>query len=227
MNLGNTFLRSIVYFVLVIAFLVLGFFVVTYAAGYTVDFRNRQVSKTGLISLTVKTPDTQIYVNDKIVGNSTMVLRTLSPGAYKIEIKKQNFHDWSKTVELHEQEAVTLSNIILFRQDPLFESYDSNVTVQGLAGLADLDSIDISGGEIYQNDDLVTRLSTDIFGASWYPDHKHISFSSDGMFRIIDVDGSNMIELFKKDSNSPVIFVSSGIFVIFEDKNQIFRAQIR
>ncbi len=227
MNSNNAFVRSLVYLFLVIAFLVLGFFIVTYAAGYTIDFKNRQVSKTGLINLTVRTPDTMIYLDEKLVGNGSMVLRSLQPGNFKIKIKKEGFRDWSKTVKLHEQEAMTLSNIVLFRKDPPIEMYDSKLTEQDLANLSNLDSINIMGGEIYQNDDLVTRLSTDVFGASWYTDHNHISFSSDGSFRIVDIDGNNMVELFKKDSRSYVTFASSGKFVIFEDKGQTFRAQIR
>jgi len=216
-----------VYLVLVVAFLILGFFIVTYAAGYTIDFKNRQVSKTGLINLTVRTPDTMVYLNKKFVGNGNMVLRSLEPGDFTVEIKKDGFHDWSKTINLHEQEAVSLSNIVLFLKDPIIEQYDPKLTEKTLSDMANFDAITVSGGEIFQNNYFLTRLSTDVYGASWYPDRKQIIFSSDGFLRVIDLDGSNMVELFKKDSRSYVTFASSGKYVIFENNGQTFRAQIR
>lgn len=227
MNLSNPILRSVLYLLLVILFLVMGFFIVTYAAGYTIDFKNRQVSKTGLINLIVKTPNVQIYLNDKLVGDKTMILRGLSPDRYKIDVEKDNFHNWTQTIELHEQEAITLTGIVLFRQNPQIELYDSVLNPDSLASLADTESIAVSDGEIYQNDNLVTRLTTEISAASWYPDHKHIVFSSNGKLCIIDTNGTNVIELFKKDSKSFVVFASSGKYVIFEDNGQIYRAQIK
>ena len=227
MNFRKKLVLPLVYLFLVISFIVLGFFIVTYAAGYTVDFKSRQISSTGLISLQVKTGSAQIYLNEKYVGNQSMVLRSLEDGTYRIVIKKEGYHDWQKTVQLHEQEALILENIVLFIKEPTLEQYNSNITVKNLPSMSDQDGLYFNKGEIFNNDELVTRLSKDVSGVCWFPDQNHIAFTSEGFLQIIDADGNNNIQLIKKDSNSPVIFTNSGRFVIFENEGKLVKAKIR
>lgn len=228
MNLNNIVLRSIIGFLIAVAFVVAGFFIVTYAAGYTVDFKSKQISKTGLITVRSTTELSQIYVNSNKVGTKSVTLRNLEPGNYKIVVSKEGYQDWQKSIELKEQEAVLLDNIILFKKSPIIEEYTTGgVDVDNISTLADQDGLASNSGEIFINADMVTRFSGDVFGLSWYPAHKYVAFTLENKFYIMSVDGKNLCEIASKNSESPVIFTNSGKYVVFENNGKIFRSQIR
>jgi len=228
MNLNGTVARTFVYILIAIAFVVAGFFIVTYAAGYSIDFKSRQISKTGLVSIQVQTEDTQIYLNSELIGTKSTTLRNLEPGKYFIEVTRDGFWSWSKSIELNEQEAISVGNIILFRKDAPTEPYSTGgITIGNIGSIADENGISTHSGEIFVDDEMITRFSTEVSGLSWYPSNRYISFTTDGVLYIMSTDGTNLVKLAEKTSESPAVFTNSGKFVVFENNGQIFRSQIR
>lgn len=215
------------FLVTAVLFLIVGFLVVSYAAGYKIDFVNRSMRQTAMIDIQTKTKDSEIYLNNKLVGTESHVARDLDPGVYEVRVSKVGYHDWNKSVKLNAGQAEVLNDIKLFLLEPKIEEFVSDLNIPSLLKLSDTDNIVSSAGEIYQNGQLVTRLSSDIQGVCWYPDRKYIAFSTNSKLNIVEIDGTNLIEILEKDSSSPVIFVNSGVSVIYENKGKVFRATIR
>lgn len=219
---------KIVSFVLSLFFFILiGTYVVFYAAGYKVDLVNRSIKQTGMIEVQSKTKDSQIFLNNESKGAETAVIRDLVPGSYDVLVTKEGYHDWSKKINLQAGQAEIINDVVLFLKEPKIEEFVSDLNSDSLLKLADTDGINVNSGEIYQNGLLVTRLGNDPTGTCWYPNRKYIAFTNEKYLNIIEIDGTNQIALLEKDSDSPVIFVNSGMSLMFKNQDKIFRATIR
>jgi len=218
--------RFITYILAAIVFVACGLYIVCYAAGYKIDFVNREIKQTAMID--VQADDlSEVMLDNKSVGFGRKILRDIEPGSYNIEVKKPGYYPWYRTVELSAGQASILNDVILFKQGISAEQFNSEVNSDSLTKLSDTDNITVSKGEIYQNGQFVTRLSSDVTGACWYTDRRYIAFTAGGKLNIIEIDGTNQVELLTKTSNSPAIFVNSGKSVIFENDNKILQAQIK
>lgn len=215
-------------FILVmLMFLVTAFFVVCYAAGYKIDIVNRQIKQTAMLDIQTRTKDSQIFLNGELKGSQSLIARDLEPGAYDVKVSKDGYHDWTKSVDLEPGQAETLNDISLFLIKPNVEEFQNDINTQSLIKLSDTDDIGATSGELFQNNQLVTRISADIRGACWYPDRRYIAFTADGKLSIIETDGTNKVEILDKNSDTPVVFVNSGLSVIFENDGKTYRATIR
>lgn len=210
-----------------VVFVVTAFFVITYAAGFKVDIVNRQIKQTAMLDVQTRIKDSKIFLNGEEKGVESMVARDLEPGTYEVKVSKEGYHDWIKKVDLRPGQAETLNDIALFLVEPKIEDFQSDMNSTLLTRLSDTDNLSTQSGELFQNGVFVTRLSSDIKSPSWYPDRKYIAFTADKKLKIIEIDGTNQVDLLPKDSDSPVVFVNSGVSVIFENEGKIRRATIR
>lgn len=215
------------YFLTAISFIIIAFFVVSYAAGYKIDLVNRKIKQTAMLDVQTKTKDSKIFLNGEEQGTGSAIIRDLEPGTYEVKVSKDGYHEWSKTISLAPGQAETLNDVSLFLLEPVSEEFKDELNTSSISKLADTDNLYSNGGEIYENNLLVTRLSTDIFGLSWYPDRRYIAFTTNDKLNIIEIDGTNRIELLDKKSDSSVVFVNSGVSVIYENDGKIYRATIR
>jgi hypothetical protein len=207
-------------------FIVCAIVVVTYAAGYKIDIQNRNITKTSLISIQVDSAKQSVYLNGNLAGSGSQTIRNLTTGNFQVEVKQDDYYDWSKTVDLEPGQAIVYSGIELFLKTPQEQKitgFDNN-TFQSLADNSDLT---VSQGEIRYNNNLVTRFSGEVTGVSWYPGRQYIAFTNGGKLKIISIDGSNLYEILDKNSTSSVLFTNSGSTVIYESDGQDFQAKIR
>ncbi|MCX6809525.1 MAG: PEGA domain-containing protein [Candidatus Berkelbacteria bacterium] len=195
-----------------------------YVTGYQIDLVNKDIKQTGIIS--VQTDNANIYLDDKLVGNGRVTLRNITPNSYNIKVTKEGYHIWEKNIKLEAGEAEILNNIVLFKENiiPREFSVDQNDFFNKIADTA---QIRVDGGEIYQNDQLVTRFDKNIYGASWYPNNQYIAFTYNAKLHIMEIDATNDIEILDKDSQTPIVFVNSGKSVIYENNGKVYQADIR
>lgn len=210
-----------------LAFLLVASFVITYAAGYKVDIVNRKIKQTAMLDVQTRVKDSEIIVNGEAKGSGSVILRDLEPGKYEIIVKKEGYHSWEKTVELKPGQAETINDIALFLVNPSTEEFNIEIKPESISKLAETSDIKSLGGEIFQNGTLVTRVSTDATGACWYPNRRYIAFTTEDRLNIIEIDGTNRIELLEKKSGSPVVFVNSGVSVIYESDGKVYRSTIK
>ena len=219
--------RSILYAIIFVLFVGCGITIITYAAGYKIDISQKSILQTGLISIQTKTQDSKIYVDGNPIGEGGVTLRNLEPKNYSIVVQADGFNDWATKVDLQPGEATIVSDIILFRLNPKAVEDKSSITSNSLSDLSDTQNLNCSSGEIYANGKFVTRLNNNPTGLSWYADRGYIAFTYNGKLMIIQTDGSNLVEITDKSSNSPVIFTSSGKYMIYEHNGKIYKAEIR
>lgn len=96
------------------------YFVILFARGYRPDFTRRSLQPTGLLVLKSLPDGAQIYINGKLTSATDTTIN-LTPGTYKVEIKKQGFSSWAKTLQI-DAEVVTRSVATLFPSVPSFKA---------------------------------------------------------------------------------------------------------
>lgn len=100
--------KKLIFFVIFIVCFVI---VISYARGYRINFKEKTLTSTGIISLNSTPKSAKIYINDQFKGLTDTNL-TLPPGEYKIEIKKDGYISWSKTVKLKGELVVNIDPIL-------------------------------------------------------------------------------------------------------------------
>ncbi|MGB9883031.1 MAG: PEGA domain-containing protein [Microgenomates group bacterium] len=104
---------KLIFFVI---FIVLFVIVVSYARGYRINFKEKSLTSTGIISISSTPKSAKIYINGQFKGLTDTNLN-LPPGEYQIEIKKDGYLNWSKKIKL-KGELVVYVDPILFPINP-------------------------------------------------------------------------------------------------------------
>ncbi len=221
------FFRIINYIVLAISFVVVSAVIVIYAAGYKIDFTNRQISQTVTVEVAAVTNDASIYINNILEGTGKVTKRGLPAGHYKIDVKKEGYYPWTKEIDVAAGRAEVIDDPILFLEEAVIEEFSLDGTNESLEKISETDGLGSAEGEIYQNGTFVTRFGSDITGLCWYADRRYLAFSQDGWLKIMSINGTNITNIVAKDSAGPVVFVNSGRSVIYESSGKFYRAQIR
>ncbi|PIS23444.1 hypothetical protein COT49_00015 [candidate division WWE3 bacterium CG08_land_8_20_14_0_20_40_13] len=207
--------------------LLLSWATILYSQGYRVNLNKKQVTvtQTGILSLRSIPEGAKVYLNGKITTATNSTVSSLAPGSYKIEIKKEGFTDWEKTVEVF-NDKVTDITALLISKSPRIEP----LTTYGVAAfsmsndgtkiayatkngkepgiwilpLSGASSISIFGGNrnllVADSSSIAYSLAKSI---SWSPDDKEILIKmSEDKYYLVAVGGSvNQIPL--EDINDP------------------------
>ena len=97
---------------------------ILFARGYRPSIRNGQILPTGLLVANSYPDGAQVYVDGQL-KSATNTTINLSPGSYKVEIKKEGYQPWQKTLSI-EQEIVTRATSYLFPSVPAFKAITAN-----------------------------------------------------------------------------------------------------
>jgi len=109
--------RRILFFLLAL-FLIsaISFIVIKIGQGYKPDLSSKSLRPTGLLVATSIPDGAQVFIDSKL-KTATNATLNLSPGEYEIEIKKDGFFPWKKTLEI-KKELVTKTDAYLFSSFP-------------------------------------------------------------------------------------------------------------
>lgn len=210
---------------LIIIFIVLAFFVIGYASGYGLDIKSKTVYRTGIIEVQPQPKECDIYLNDEKVSSGEY-RGNLLPGNYDIKITKNGYFDYNDSVYLSKGQAIILNQVQLFLKDPKIEKFSENSFKNELSKVAETDGLMTTRGEIYQNDNFVTRYSSDLYSPSWFPNRRLISFTKDNRLHLLSIESNYDVDILEKDSKTPAVFVNSGRTVIYENKGELYSAKI-
>lgn len=101
---------------LITAFCIISPLVISYTAGYSYNWSEKKIIKTGVLSIDVEPIDASIHVNnEKIIARSPLRLPNLSPNIYLVSFEKEGYHPWQKEVEINSNQTTYIKNIELFR----------------------------------------------------------------------------------------------------------------
>ncbi len=104
-------------FLALFVFIILGaFLIIKIAQGYRPDFSNWTLRPNGLLVATSTPNGAQLFVDHKLISATNTTIN-LSPGEYEVEIKKDGFIPWKKTLQI-QKEIVTKADAYLFPAFP-------------------------------------------------------------------------------------------------------------
>lgn len=96
---------------------ILSTLVVFSASGYKFSFKEKKLSKTGLIAVSSLPTGAAIHLNGELSGASNTTLSNLVPGDYNVRITKEGYTPWEKDIKV-EEELVTPIEVVLFPSVP-------------------------------------------------------------------------------------------------------------
>ena len=164
-------------------------------------------------------------------GTLPVKISNLIEGDYEITVLSDNYQEWQKVIHVESGQTSNYPNILLFFQEPKEALVDEGLTLESFKKEANnlRQGVRIINSELYWQDQLVSRFSQEILTAYIYPDRKHLLFQVKDEMRIIDLDGSNNLLLFRLSSSAPtlVTFRENGAIVIFLEGEKIFARRIR
>lgn len=207
-----------------------GGWVVLRANGYRLLTNPVRFVKTGLISLRVH-PDSQlsIYLNGKIQPSHQEDFGDLSPGRYTIKITSPGFKNWEQTVTIAAGQAIIRHDITLFYTAPTKEKItDPQQQAEYQPLIQDVSrfqhQLEIIGDEVWAGDELVTRYSSPITEAIWYPDETHILILVKNQLHVVEFPHGNDTPLFDLGTAQNVTFVplDGGQKILVQTDGQLF-----
>lgn len=98
--------------------------VILFAKGYRPNFNQKEISPNGLLVAQSYPDGASIYLNSQL-KSATDTSLTLSPGNYTVEIKKDGFSSWKKSLVV-EAEIVTRATAWLFPSVPSLKAITSS-----------------------------------------------------------------------------------------------------
>jgi len=117
--------RVFLFFIFFFAFLLITPGIILYSIGYRFDFDNQKITQTGAFYFKVFPKRAQIIINPlykkekKVVKTTdfffgTAYIDDFLPKKYEIEIQKNGYYPWKKTLEVKEKQVTDAKNIVLF-----------------------------------------------------------------------------------------------------------------
>jgi len=219
--------------VLSVSFLFSAFIIVLKANGYQFNYKQWKVIQTGMIILDGTPHGAKINVNGRLNGRQLPTrLQALAPGSYEISVFTEGYQNWQRIIRVDEGKAVSFQNIVLFFSNPEeCRVPNSNLTIDQLKQAMTQNNPDLKilGNEIFYQEKLVTRFSSDVLAASIYPDNQHLVFQIDNQIRVIELDGSNNTLLLNLKTTNPsaFIFANNDKTIVYLDQDQIYAKNIR
>jgi len=125
-------IRTILFILVAILFLVLVPIIIGYSQGYRFDFEKKAIVQTGGIYLKVYPAQAKVYIDDKFKGQTRMInddilIQNLLPKKHKIKVEKDGYFAWEKELEVEKKMVTDAKNIILFPNNLKFNQIDSDV----------------------------------------------------------------------------------------------------
>ena len=110
--------RTVLFSICVFLFLVSASAVVFYSQGYRFDFEKKKITKTGAFYFKVLPRSAQIYLNGQLKKETDFIfgsalIENLLPKTYNIQIKKEGYFTWEKTLEIKEKQVTEAKSIVL------------------------------------------------------------------------------------------------------------------
>jgi len=124
--------RIILFSILLLLFCLTIPAVILYSKGYRINFENWEITQTGAFYFKVWPKNVEIYIQERLKAKTdfffgTAFIKDLLPKKYKIEIKKEGYFPWKKTLEIKEKQVTEAKDVVLFPENLRFEPLDKNI----------------------------------------------------------------------------------------------------
>src|SRR3989344_3718181 len=122
-------IRLIILGACAVLFLVATPYILLYSLGYKIDFAKRKIVATGGIYVKALPQGVDIIIDAKIKNKTGVIfnsvfVQNLLPAIHNVAIKKDGYFDYTKNLEVKENEVAKLEHVILFKKDTAFDAVD-------------------------------------------------------------------------------------------------------
>lgn len=126
--------RRILFFISVLFFIILTPILVEYSRGLRFDFRNWQFVETGGFFFKIYAPtEAHIAIDDKPIKTTSAFsyfnnafIQNLAPEIYKVNISKDGYQDWEKSLRIEPELVTEAQNVVLIPKDIEAEKYSND-----------------------------------------------------------------------------------------------------
>jgi len=128
----NHRLRTILFIVLLLAFVTVGPLAVLYSVGWRFDWEQKRFVQWGALYIKAWPKSVNIVLDGKS-GKRTdfffgaAFIEDLHSKDYAVELHKEGYHAWKKELKVNERQVTELKYTILFPRDPGFSSLSKNL----------------------------------------------------------------------------------------------------
>lgn len=141
--------RRIIFWLLVLFFILVTPLVLSYALGYSYDWPEHRLVKTGAFYFKSKPAKAKIYINGKYRGKTSRLIKRLKPRTYQVRISMEGDHPWEKQLSIQSRQITEARNIVLFPKNPSIN--------EAAQGIVDIEEFLKSPGQI-SNEQKANRL---------------------------------------------------------------------
>jgi len=125
-------IKKIFLLTLAVSFLITSFLVVCYSLGWRFDWKAKKITQPGIFYFKVLPKNAQIYLNGKLKKKTDIffdsaLIDNLLPRKYNVEIKKQSFYSWQKTLEIKKRQVTEAKSIVLVPKNQNFNEISKNI----------------------------------------------------------------------------------------------------
>jgi hypothetical protein len=116
--------------ILVTLSLILGTFIVYFLSkGYRFNIIEREIERTGVITVNSYPRKAKIYIDGEYAGTSPKAIAGIKEGRHTISVKKEGYYTWENSVEVISQQSIPIHTMLFLEEterDPAFleEDYD-------------------------------------------------------------------------------------------------------
>lgn len=231
--------RTILFIILLLAFAIIAPLIILYSQGYRFDLSKMEIVKIGGIYIKVYPGDAQIYIDGEYKQSTSMfsndlLIQELLPGSHKIEIKKDGYRSWEKTLLVEEKKVVDSKYVILFPEQIPFTSIQENVSnfypypnanklliTTTTNGLASFDVDESKATSILKNPLNISNIYFSI-------NNKNIIIkTAASAYYLLPLDGKTNIPVLLKnlDAKTRNLFfdLNSDSIIYYQSNNQIYK----
>ena len=124
--------RTILFSICAILFLLIAPSVVLYSQGYRIDFGSKRIVQIGGFYFKVWPKNAQVLIDGKLKNKTDVLfgsvfIKNLLPRKYEIEVKKEGYLPWKKTLEVQEKMVTEAKNVVLIPENPKFTILEDGV----------------------------------------------------------------------------------------------------
>ena len=225
--------RTILFFTFAALFVLAAPTVLFYSQGYRFDFEAKKIVQTGGLYLKVAPRSAQVYLNGTLKGTTSLftnsvLIENLLPKTYSVEIKKDGYYSWQKTLTVEERRVTEAKNITLIPQNINFTTTSSPLPkITGNATSSD-------GQKVIEADDheiwisfpkeekkiFLTRFSEIIGKIFWLNDY-YLIFNVGDKLKVAEIDDRDRLNVVDiAEFKNPEMFwdFSSGKLYVLSEK---------
>lgn len=93
-------------------------FTLLYAAGYRWDKSANTVTRDGAISIVSTPKSANVVINGESQNEKTPFIETVPSGRYAIQVSKDGYSTWSKTLSVDDGKSIVVPDVVLFLNEP-------------------------------------------------------------------------------------------------------------